>query len=132
MAASSHPCRGVQETEREVTSRSQAGRSRHTGGHSGHDSRDCYVAPALGRDGLDTAASGGVEATLVTARRLLNNPPTVHASPSAAEQWRHDGDHLVVAAINTPHHEGGRQEPVAAHSRSPSAARAPPSARVSH
>jgi hypothetical protein len=61
----------------------------------------------------------GVKATLVTAHLLLNNPPSVHASPLAAEQWRHDVDQLVVAAINTPHHEEGRQEPVTAHSRSP-------------
>jgi hypothetical protein len=33
-----------------------------------------------------------VETTLVTARRLLNNPPSVHASPSAIEQWRHNVD----------------------------------------
>jgi hypothetical protein len=49
---------------------------------------------------------------------LLNNPPSAHASSSVAKQWRHDVDQLVVAAINTPHHEGGQQEPAAAHSRS--------------
>jgi hypothetical protein len=76
--------------------------------------------------------AAGVEATLVAARRLLNNPLSAHTSPSTAEQWRHDVDQLVVAAINTPHHEGGRYEPVAAHSRSPLATRAPPSARVPH
>jgi hypothetical protein len=52
-------------------------------------------------------AMAGVEATLVVAHRLLNNPPSVHASPSTAEQWCHDVDQLIVAAINTPHHEGG-------------------------
>jgi hypothetical protein len=76
--------------------------------------------------------AAGVEATLVATRQLLNNPPLVHASPSATEQWCHDVDRLVVAAINTPHHEGGRQEPAAAHSRSTLAARAPPSTRVPH
>jgi hypothetical protein len=69
----------------------------------------------------------GVEATLVTARRLLNNSPSTHASPSVVEQWRHDVDQLVVVAINTPYHEGGRQEPTVAHSRSPSVARVLPS-----
>jgi hypothetical protein len=49
----------------------------------------------------------GVEATLVTAHRFLNNPPLVHVSPSAAEQWCHDVDQLIIAAINTPYHEGG-------------------------
>jgi hypothetical protein len=49
-----------------------------------------------------------VGATLAAAHRLLNNPLSVHASPSAVEQWRHDIDQLVVTAINTPHHEGGR------------------------
>jgi hypothetical protein len=62
----------------------------------------------------------------------INNPPSAHASPSAVEQWRHDVDQLVVAAINTPHHEGGRQEPVAAQSHPPSASCAPPTARVAH
>jgi hypothetical protein len=51
--------------------------------------------------------AAGVKATLVAARRLLNNPPSAHASPSVAEQWRHDVDQLVIAAINTLHHEGG-------------------------
>jgi hypothetical protein len=32
------------------------------------------------------------EAMLVTAHQLLNNPLPPHASPSAAEQWRHDVD----------------------------------------
>jgi hypothetical protein len=93
----------------------------------GHDSRDCYAAPAHSWDGPT-----GVEATLVIARRLLNNPPSAHASPLAAKQWRHDVDQLVAAAINTPYHEGGRQEPTAAHLHSPSVARAPPSAHVPH
>jgi hypothetical protein len=72
----------------------------------------------------------GVEAPLVVAHRLLNNPLSVHASPSAAEQWCHNIDQLVVAAINTPHHEGGRQEPTVAHLRSPSATRASPFMRA--
>jgi hypothetical protein len=70
--------------------------------------------------------AAGVKATLVAARRLLNNPPSAHASPSVAEQWRHDVDQLVIVAINTLHHEGGQQEPTSVHSRSPSATRAPP------
>jgi hypothetical protein len=74
----------------------------------------------------------GVEATLVVAHRLLNNPPSAHASSSATEQWHHDVDQLVVATINTLHHEGGRQELAAAHSCSPSAARALPSTRMPH
>jgi hypothetical protein len=51
--------------------------------------------------------AAGVEATLVTACRLLNNKPSVHAIPSTIEQWRHGVDQLIVTAINTPHHEGG-------------------------
>jgi hypothetical protein len=69
----------------------------------------------------------GVEATLVGAHRLLNNSPSVHASPPTTEQWHHDVNQLIVAAINTPHHEEGRQEPAAMHSRSPSVARILPS-----
>jgi hypothetical protein len=49
--------------------------------------------------------AAGVDGTLVTAHQLLNNSSSVHASPSAAEQWCHDVDQLIVAAINTLHHE---------------------------
>jgi hypothetical protein len=31
-----------------------------------------------------------VGATLAAAHRLLNNPPSVHASPSAVKQWCHN------------------------------------------
>jgi hypothetical protein len=51
----------------------------------------------------------GLDAVLLAARQLLNNLPSTGASPSAAEQWRHDVDQLIIAAINTPHHEGRRQ-----------------------
>jgi hypothetical protein len=74
----------------------------------------------------------GIEATLVTDHWLLNNTPSVHASPSAAEQWHHDVNQLIIAAINTPYHEGGRQGPAAAHSHSPLTARASPSDHVPH
>jgi hypothetical protein len=70
------------------------------------------------------------EATLAAAHRLLNNPPSVHASRSAMEQWHHNVDQLIIATINTPHQGGGRQEPSATHSRSPSAACMPPQLRV--
>jgi hypothetical protein len=73
-----------------------------------------------------------VEATLVAAHRLLNNPLLVHASPLATEQWHHDVDQLIVTTINTPQHEGGWQEPMVAHSRSPSAMRTLTSACVPH
>jgi hypothetical protein len=71
------------------------------------------------------------EVTLVATRKLLHNPPSAHSSPSTVEQWRHDVDELVIAAINTMPH-GGRQEnrlggvpvPSAAHSCSPWLSRA--------
>jgi hypothetical protein len=44
-----------------------------------------------------------LDAALLAARQLLNNPPPARALPSVAEQWRHDVDQLVIAAINTPH-----------------------------
>jgi hypothetical protein len=50
----------------------------------------------------------GPDATLLAARQLLNNPPLVKALPSAAEQWCHDVDQLIIAAINTPHRDGRR------------------------
>jgi hypothetical protein len=73
-----------------------------------------------------------VRATLVVAHRLLNNPPSTHASSSATEQWRHDIDQLIIVAINTSHHEGGQHGPSAVNSRSPSSTRAPPSACMPH
>jgi hypothetical protein len=51
-------------------------------------------------------AAVGPDAALLAARQLLNNPPPAEASPSATEQWRHDVDQLIIAAINTPHQEG--------------------------
>jgi hypothetical protein len=63
---------------------------------------------------------------------LLNNPLSAHTSPSAVEQWNHDVDQLIVMAIKTPHHEGGRQELATVHLHCPSVACAPPSARVPH
>jgi hypothetical protein len=54
----------------------------------------------------------GLDAALLAARQLLNNPPSIEASPSAAEQWHHDVNQLIIAAINTPHREGQRQPSV--------------------
>jgi hypothetical protein len=50
----------------------------------------------------------GPDATLLAVRQLLNNPPLVKASPSAAEQWCHDVDQLIIAVINMPHRDGRR------------------------
>jgi hypothetical protein len=93
-------------------------------GHSGKS------APA--RHWYRTAPSvvAGIDATLLAARQLLNNPPPSGASPSAAEEWRRNVDQLVVAAINTPLHER-RCQPSARHSHATavhvaSIARAPP------
>jgi hypothetical protein len=48
-------------------------------------------------------AAVGIDAALLAALQLLNNPPPSDASPSATEQWHHDVDQLIVATINTPH-----------------------------
>jgi hypothetical protein len=131
IAASFHPFHQEQKTEREVTSHSRAGRSRCSGGHS---SATIAATATQHQRTVGTVRMplpvAGVEATLVVAYQLLNNPPLEHTSPSAAEQWCHDVDQLIVAAINTPHHEGGQQELTVAHSHSPSVARALPSACV--
>jgi hypothetical protein len=50
-------------------------------------------------------ATLGPDAALLAARQLLNNPPPVEASPSTSEQWHHDVDQLVIAAINTPYRD---------------------------
>jgi hypothetical protein len=47
----------------------------------------------------------GIDAALLAVCQLLNNPPSSKVSPSAAEQWRHDVNQLIVTAINMPHHE---------------------------
>jgi hypothetical protein len=109
MVASAHPSHRVQETEREVTSRSQAGRSRHAGGQSmAMTAATATQHQCSTRTVCTPPPVAGVEATLVAVHRLLNNPSSVHASPSVAEHWHHDVDQLVVVAINTPHHEEGR------------------------
>jgi hypothetical protein len=69
---------------------------------------------------------------LAAAHQLLNNTTLAHASLSGAEQWRHDIDQHVITTINNPHHEGGRQEPLVAHSRSPSVTRTPPFVHMPH
>jgi hypothetical protein len=93
MAASSHPSRRVQETEREVTSRSLVGRNRRAGGHSMATTAATATQhqPLTGTVRTPPPAAG-VEATLVAAHRLLNNLPLAHAYPSAVEQWHHDVD----------------------------------------
>jgi hypothetical protein len=133
IAASFHPSRREQETEREVTSRSRARRSRRA---SGRSSATTAATTTQHKRTVGTVRTPsqvvGVEAILVAAHQLFNNPPSAHAFPSAVEQWCHDIDQLIITAINTPHHKGGRQEPTVAHSRSPSAARALPSTCVPH
>jgi hypothetical protein len=67
------------------------------------------MAPAQSQGSLQLPPLGtGLEATLEVARQLLHIPPGPHASPSAAEQWCHKVDELIIAAINTPPHGGGR------------------------
>jgi hypothetical protein len=85
----------------------------------------------------------GPKATLEAARQLHHNPLGLNTSPSAAEQWRHDVDQLVITAINTPpcegwwaNHSGGMPVPSTTHScnatvpRALSVARAPMVPRV--
>jgi prephenate dehydrogenase len=87
IVASSHPSHRVQETEREITSRSQAGRSRCVGGHSMATTAATATQHQRSAGMVRTPPPAvGVKATLVTARQLLNNAPLVHTSPSAVEQ----------------------------------------------
>jgi hypothetical protein len=131
MAASSHPSRHEREVERGVTSCPRAGRSRHTGGRSGATTVIVESQPQRTAGAVPApSVVAGANVTLLAARQLLNNPPPSGASPSAAEEWRHNVDQLIVAAINTPFHER-RCQPSAQYSHTPaahapSAARAPP------
>jgi hypothetical protein len=75
---------------------------------------------------VSTAAApptvASIDATLLAAHRQLNNPPLSEASPSAAEQWHHDVDQLIVTTINTSPQERQRQ-PSTQYSHTPSVAR---------
>jgi hypothetical protein len=130
MAASSHPSRHEREVERGATSHPRAGRPRRTGGRSGattvmvesQPQRTAGVVPA-------PSVVAGADVTLLAARQLLNNPPPSGASPSAAEEWCHNVDQLVVAAINMPLHER-RCQPSAQYSHTPPVAHAPSAVRA--
>jgi hypothetical protein len=121
VAASSHPSHRERESEWETTSWSREGWSRRPRGCT-----DTTIVVLESQPTAGTMASPPVavspDAVLLVVCQLLNNPPPVRASPSAAEQWHHDVDQLVIAAINTPHQEG-RCQPSAQQSRFPSAAR---------
>jgi hypothetical protein len=123
VAASSHPSHRERESERETTSRSRAGRSQRPRGRTDMTTVVLESQPATGTAALPPAAVGP-DTALLAARQLLNNPPPARASPSAAKQWRHDVDQLIIAAINTPHQEG-RCQPSAQQSRFPLAACTP-------
>jgi hypothetical protein len=123
VAASSHPSHRERESERETSFWSRAGRSQWPRGRTDTTTVVLESQPTAGTMASPPAAVGN-DAALLAARQLLNNPPPVRASPSAAKQWCHDVDQLVIAAINTPHREG-RCQPFTQQSRFPSAARTP-------
>jgi hypothetical protein len=108
MAASFHPSRRERESERETSSWLRAGQSRRLRGHTDLTTVVLESQPATGTMALPPAAVGP-DAALLAARQLLNNRPPARASPSVAEQWHHDVDQLVIAAINTPHWEERHQ-----------------------
>jgi hypothetical protein len=101
------------------------GRSRRAGGRTDITTVLLESQPqrTTGTTALPPAAAG-IDTALLVVHQLLNNPPPSGASPLAAEQWRHDVDQLVVAAINTSHHKR-RCQPFAQQSRTPSTAHAP-------
>jgi hypothetical protein len=106
MAVSSHPSRHEREVERGATSRPRAGRSRCAGGRSGATTVMVESQPQRTVGAVPApSVVAGVNATLLVACQLLNNPPPSGASPSAAEEWRRNVDQLIVIAINTPLHE---------------------------
>jgi hypothetical protein len=123
VAASSHPSRREREFEQETTSRFRASRSQRTRGRTDTTIVMLESQPTAGMTASPPAAVGP-DATLLAVHQLLNNPPPVEVSPSAAEQWHHDVDQLIIAVINTTHREG-RCQPSAQQSRFPSAARTP-------
>jgi hypothetical protein len=101
IAGSSRPSRHGQGFEHEATSHSREGRSRRT---NACDATTAVVATAAAAHRQHSAAMVAVtppgassKATMETARRLLHNPPSPHASPSVAEQWCHDIDQLIIS-----------------------------------
>jgi hypothetical protein len=125
IVTSSHPSCHERESEWETTSLSRAGRSRRVGGRT--DTTTIVLESQLERTTGTTApppATAGIDATLLVVCQLLNNPPPSEVPPSVAEQWCHNVDQLVVAAINTPHHERWRQ-PSAQQSHTPSMVHVP-------
>jgi hypothetical protein len=132
IAGSSHPSRHGQWSKQEATSCSRVGRSRRT---NARDATTTVVAIAATAHRQHSAATTAMtppgaspEATVQATRQLLHNPLAPHASPSAAEQWRHDVDQLVVAALNTSsrggrraNHAGGAPVLLAVHLCSPMA-----------
>jgi hypothetical protein len=127
VAASSHPSRHERESERETTSQSRVGRSQRLRGHT--DATTVMLESQPQRTAITTAsppAAVGLDAALLVVRQLLNILPPTGASPSAAEQWCHNVDQLVVAAINMPCHERRRQPSMQQSLFLPSVAQAPP------
>jgi hypothetical protein len=130
---SSHPSSRGQENEQEATSYSRAVRSHQT---NARNTATTMVATAADAHRQYSAAmavitppTAGPKGMLEVECVLLHNPPSQNASPSTVEQWRHDVDQLIIAAINMPLH-GGRQanhsrgtlEPSPAHSCTPTVA----------
>jgi hypothetical protein len=86
VAASSHLSHHGRETEGEATSRSRAGRPRRAGGRSGATIVLVESQPQrIASTAAASSVAAGVDATLLAARQLLNNPPSFKASPSAVE-----------------------------------------------
>jgi hypothetical protein len=92
IAGSSHPSHHGQGSEQEATSYSRAGRTRRMNACDATTTVVATAAAAHRQHSVTTTAvtppGAGPEAT----RQLLHNPPGPHASPSVAEQWRHNAD----------------------------------------
>jgi hypothetical protein len=127
--SSLHTQQGI---EQEATSCSRTGRSRRTNAHGDNTAVGVTAASAHRQRSVATAAvpppGAGLEAMLEAVCQLLHNPPGPHASPSAAKQWHHDVDQLIIVTINMSPHGGGQVnrfgralEPSAAHLCSPAA-----------
>jgi hypothetical protein len=110
VAAYSHPSHPERESEQETTSRSRASRSQRPRGRTDSTTvlLESQPQPTVGTIASPPTAVGP-DTVLLAARQLLNNLPPAGPLPSAAEQWRHDVEQLVIAAIDTPHRDGRHQ-----------------------
>jgi hypothetical protein len=115
MAASSHPSHYERDLERGATSRPRAGRPRRAGGRSGAttfmvESQPQHTAGAVPAPSV----VAGVDATLLAACQLLNNPPSRATSTFGAPSrgaWCFSGSKTSSTLSRCPRDDVAASQP---------------------